>query len=79
MGISFQGNRGSWSELVDIAVARDKQNRAESSEIKSKKKGARELQSLVSSVNYDKGTFSLSVVDSGKRKTTTRDKVQVCR
>lgn len=61
-------------------MARDKQNRAEFLEIKSKKKGARELQCLVSSVNNDKGrTFSLSVVDSGKRKMKTGDKVQVCR
>lgn len=50
VGSSFQGNRGSWSKLVDFAVTRDNQNRAEFLEIKRKKKGARELQSLVLSV-----------------------------
>ncbi|KAJ8623921.1 hypothetical protein MRB53_032451 [Persea americana] len=63
VGISFQGNRGSWSKLVDFAIARDNQNRAEFLEIKRKKKGERELQSLVSFVNYDKGRIISSSVE----------------
>ena len=45
--------RGS-SDLVDFAVARKKQNREDIKVVKSRKKGARELNSLVCSINCDR-------------------------
>lgn len=47
-----------WSDLVEFAVAREKQNREDLEVVKSRKNGARELNSLVCSINYDRSRVS---------------------
>lgn len=47
--------RGS-SDLVEFAVARKKQSREDINVVKSRKKGATELNSLACSLNYDRNT-----------------------
>lgn len=54
VGLSIENCKRGSSNLVEFAVARKKQNREDIKVVKSRKKGARELNSLVCSINYDR-------------------------
>lgn len=55
IGLSVDDCPGGWADMVQFAVERHKQNREELELAKSKEKGARELNSLACSINYDRG------------------------
>ena len=55
MGLFVTNCDKGWESLFEFAEGRQKRNKELSSLDKSKRKGARELQGLQSSINYDKG------------------------
>lgn len=73
IGISLESNKGGWKDLVEYAKSREKENREAFATEKSKRKGSRELQSLVCSINYDR-TAGGHVADPGSSKVEKRIK-----
>lgn len=59
VGLSVSNYDEGWESLVTFAKLREKQNRESGALEKSKRKGYRELQSLVSGINYEKSRGNL--------------------
>ena len=54
MGLSISSCDKGWESLIEFAKVRPRQDKDLSCQDKSKRKGSRELQGLLSSINYDK-------------------------
>lgn len=53
-GVTVDEQKGRWDAVIEFAQEREKQKRSERGKGKTKRKGARELNSLCSSINYER-------------------------
>lgn len=53
-GVTVDEQKGRWDAVIEFAQEREKQKRSERGKGQTKRKGARELNSLCSSINYER-------------------------